>query len=41
LTDAEPALERRRMAYPKAQDTPIFKVALQQGFATGEMGLQC
>jgi hypothetical protein len=32
------ALERRRIAYPKARTTPIFKLALQQGFATGEMG---
>jgi hypothetical protein len=32
------ALERRRMAYPKAQDYAVFKVALQQRFATGEMG---
>jgi hypothetical protein len=33
-----PALERRRMAYPKAQDYAVFKVALQQRSATGEMG---
>jgi hypothetical protein len=38
LTDAEPALERRRMAHPKAQDYADFKVGLQQGFATCEMG---
>jgi len=30
------ALERRRIAHPKAQDYANFKVALQQGFATGE-----
>ena len=24
--------------YPKARDPPVFKVGLQQGFATGEMG---
>jgi hypothetical protein len=38
LTDAEPALERRRIAHPKAQNYAFFKVALQQGFAPGEMG---
>jgi hypothetical protein len=32
------ALERRRIAHPKAQDYAGFKVGLQQGFATGEMG---
>jgi hypothetical protein len=26
------------MAYPKAQDYAVFKVALQQRSATGEMG---
>ena len=34
------ALERRRIAHPRLRTTPIFKVALQQGFATGEMGLR-
>ena len=32
------ALERRRIAHPKAQDYADFKGGLQQGFATGEMG---
>jgi hypothetical protein len=33
------ALERRRIApISRLRTTPIFKVALQQGFATGEMG---
>src|SRR5262249_7599384 len=32
------ALERRRMAYPKAQDYADFQRGLQQGFATGGMG---
>jgi hypothetical protein len=32
------ALERRRMAYPKAQDYADFQVRLQQGFAIGGMG---
>ena len=39
LTDAEPALERRRIAHPRLGTTPIFKVGLQQGFAAGGMGL--
>jgi hypothetical protein len=34
------ALERRRMAYPKAQDYADFQRGLQQGFATGEMGFR-
>jgi hypothetical protein len=34
------ALERRRIAHPKLRTTPIFKVGLQQGFATGEMGFK-
>jgi hypothetical protein len=34
------ALERRRIAHPKAGTTPMFKVRLQQGFATGEMGFR-
>jgi len=34
-----PALERRRIApIPRLKTTPISKVGLQQGFATGEMG---
>jgi hypothetical protein len=33
------ALERRRIAHPKAQDYACFQRGLQQGFATGEMGL--
>jgi hypothetical protein len=33
------ALERRRIAHSqRLGTTPIFKVGLQQGFATGEMG---
>jgi hypothetical protein len=32
------ALERRRMAYPKAQDYADFQRGLQQGFATSGMG---
>jgi hypothetical protein len=32
------ALERRRIAHPKAQDYAGIKVGLQQGFAAGEMG---
>jgi len=32
------ALERRRTAHPKARTTSIFKMRLQQGFVTGEMG---
>src|SRR5262249_35207248 len=32
------ALERRRIAHPRLRTTPIFKVGLQQGFATGGMG---
>jgi hypothetical protein len=32
------ALERRRIAHPKAQEYADFKVGLQQGFAAGEMG---
>jgi hypothetical protein len=32
------ALERRRIAHPKARDYADFKVGLQQGFATDEMG---
>jgi hypothetical protein len=32
------ALERRRIAHPKAQDYADFKVGLQQGFALSEMG---
>src|SRR5262249_41725723 len=31
------ALERRRIAHPKAQDYANFQSALQQGFTTGEM----
>src|SRR5499427_9895329 len=31
------ALERRRIAHPKARTTPIFKVGLQHRFAIGEM----
>jgi hypothetical protein len=34
------ALERRRIAHPKAQDYANFQVSLQQGFATGEMGFK-
>jgi hypothetical protein len=34
------ALESRRIAHPKLRTTPIFKVGLQQGFATGEMGFK-
>jgi hypothetical protein len=33
-----PALERRRIAHPKAQDYTIFEMRLQQGFTAGEMG---
>src|SRR5215472_5415758 len=33
-------LERRRIAHPRLGTTPIFKVGLQQGFATGEMGFR-
>jgi hypothetical protein len=33
------ALERRRIAHPRLRTTPIFKEVLQQGIATGEMGL--
>jgi len=33
-----PALERRRIAHPKAQDYADFQRGLQQRFATGEMG---
>ena len=32
------ALERRRISIPRLRTTPIFKMRLQQGFATGEMG---
>jgi hypothetical protein len=32
------ARERRRIAYPKAQDHADFQVGLQQGFAASEMG---
>jgi len=32
-------LERRRIAYPKAQDYADFQRGLQQGFAAGGMGL--
>jgi hypothetical protein len=39
LVGSLPALERRRIAYPKAQDYADFKVGLQQGFATSEIGL--
>src|SRR5262249_38117706 len=38
LASLLPALERRRMAYPKGQDYADFQRGLQQGFATGEMG---
>jgi len=38
LVGSLPALERRRMAYPKAQDYADFQRGLQQGFAIGEMG---
>jgi hypothetical protein len=31
-------VERRRIAYPKAQDYAGFQRGLQQGFATGGMG---
>src|SRR5262245_9241296 len=34
----DPALERRRIANLRLRTTPIFKVALQQGFEAGEMG---
>jgi hypothetical protein len=34
------ALERRRIAHPKAKDYANFQVGLQQGFTTGEMGLR-
>jgi hypothetical protein len=34
-----PDLERRRIAHPRLRTTPIFKVALQQGFAIREMGI--
>jgi hypothetical protein len=37
LTDAEPALERRRIAHPKGLGLRRLK-GLQQGFAVGEMG---
>src|SRR3974390_154640 len=40
LTDLLLALERRRIAHPKLKTTPIFKVGLQQGLATGEMGFR-
>jgi len=33
------ALERRRIAHPRLRTTPIFKEVLQQGFTTGEMGI--
>jgi hypothetical protein len=33
-----PALERRRIAHPKAQDYADFQRALQQGFVASEMG---
>jgi hypothetical protein len=41
LTDAEPALERRRIASLKAQTARLglAMVRLQQGFAAGEMGI--
>jgi hypothetical protein len=32
------ALERRRIAHPKAQDYACFQRGLQQGFAAGGMG---
>jgi hypothetical protein len=32
------AVERRRIAHPKAQGYAGIKVGLHQGFATGEMG---
>jgi hypothetical protein len=36
--DLPPALERRRIVHPKAEDPRrFFKVGLQQGFMTGEM----
>jgi hypothetical protein len=34
------ALERRGVAIPRLRTTPMFKVGLQQGFATGEMGFR-
>src|SRR5262249_15341492 len=34
------ALERRRIAYPKAQDYADFQRGLQQGFAIGGMGFR-
>jgi len=34
------ALERRRIAYPKAEDYADFQRGLQQGFAAGEMGFR-
>jgi hypothetical protein len=33
-----PALERRRIAHPKAQDYADFQSRLQQGFGSDEMG---
>jgi hypothetical protein len=40
LTDAEPALERRRIAPAQGLGTTrIFKLRLQQGFAAGGMGI--
>ena len=35
------ALERRRIAHPKAKDYANFQVRLQQGFTIGEMGSDC
>jgi len=42
LTDADagPALERRRIGHPKLRNYADLQVGLQQGFATGEMGLR-
>jgi hypothetical protein len=39
LANLQFALERRRIAHPRLRTTPIFKEVLQQGFATGEMGV--
>src|SRR5262249_27357826 len=39
LTDAEPALERRRIAHPKGLGLRRFQRALEQGFATGGTGI--
>jgi hypothetical protein len=37
LTDAEPALERRRIAHPRLRTTPAFQRGLQQRIAISEM----